>query len=129
MLGHGYDIARALRRPHMADAERVGLTLPFLMTAMPRVVNGRTAAGHSACYALRVRGGGGFAVTFTDGTAVVSAEPPRRPDCTIMTEPVTFLLIALGRRGATEALARGKVLAWGRKPWLALRFPALFTAP
>jgi hypothetical protein len=59
----------------------------------------------------------------------VSAEPPRRPDCTIMTEPVTFLLIALGRRGATEALARGKVLAWGRKPWLALRFPALFTAP
>ncbi|MES9524991.1 sterol-binding protein, partial [Streptomyces capoamus] len=26
-------------------------------------------------------------------------------------------------------IARGKVLAWGRKPWLAPGFPALFTAP
>jgi uncharacterized protein (TIGR03083 family) len=129
MLGHGYDIARALRRPHMVDAERVALALPFLMTAMPRVVDSRAAAGHNACYSLRVRGGGGFAVTFTDGTAAVGAEPPRRPDCTIMTEPVTFLLIALGRCGATEALVRGKVVSWGRKPWLAPRFPGLFTAP
>jgi uncharacterized protein (TIGR03083 family) len=129
MLGHGYDIARALRRPHMVDSERVALTVPFLMTAMPWVVNGRTAAGHSACYALRVRGGARFAVTFTDGTAVVSAEPPRRPDCTIVAEPVTFLLLALGRCGSARALFGGKIVAWGRKPWLAPGFPALFAAP
>jgi uncharacterized protein (TIGR03083 family) len=129
MLGHGYDIARAMGRPHMVDGERVGLALPFLMTAMPRVVEPRTAAGHNACYDLRVRGGDRFAVTFTDGTAAVSPEPPRRPDCVIVAEPVTFFLLALGRRGPVGAVARGGIVAWGRKPWLAAGFPGLFTAP
>ncbi|MEV6205601.1 maleylpyruvate isomerase family mycothiol-dependent enzyme [Kitasatospora sp. NPDC051914] len=129
MLGHLYDIAVALRRPHPIDRARVVLTLPFLTAAMPRVVDPRSAAGHDACYELRLRGGERFAVTFTDGGAAVSEEPPRRPDCTILTEPVAFFLMALGRYTATDALTRGKVLAWGRKPWLAPRFPALFTAP
>ncbi|MFJ9446598.1 maleylpyruvate isomerase family mycothiol-dependent enzyme [Kitasatospora sp. NPDC101235] len=129
MLGHLYDIAVALGRPHPIDRQRVELTMPFLRTAMPRVTDARTAAGHSACYRLRVRGLDGFAVTFTDGAAAVSQEPPRRPDCTILVEPVTFLLLALGRCTATGALVRGKVLAWGRRPWLAPAFPGLFTAP
>ncbi|MER6396721.1 maleylpyruvate isomerase family mycothiol-dependent enzyme [Kitasatospora sp. NPDC001603] len=129
MLGHGYDLAVALRRPHMVDRHRVALTVPFLMAAMPRVVDGRSAAGHTACYDLRVRGGARFTVTFRDGVAEVSAGPARRPDCTILTEPVAFLLLALGRCGPYAVLARGKVLAWGRRPWLALGFPLLFTAP
>ncbi|WP_354644591.1 maleylpyruvate isomerase family mycothiol-dependent enzyme [Kitasatospora camelliae] len=129
MLGHLYDIAVALGRPHPIDRHRVGLTMPFVRTAMPWVLDARASAGHNACYRLRVRGLDGFAVTFTDGAAVVSQEPPRRPDCTILIEPVTFLLIALGRCSATGALARGKVFAWGRRPWLAPAFPALFAAP
>ncbi|WP_406096424.1 maleylpyruvate isomerase family mycothiol-dependent enzyme [Kitasatospora purpeofusca] len=129
MLGHLYDIAVALGRPHPIDRRRVGLTMPFLRTAMPLVVDARAAAGHSACYRLRVRGLDGFAVTFTDGAAVVTQEPPRRPDCTVLTEPVAFLLIALGRFTATDALRRGRVLAWGRRPWLASSFPGLFAAP
>ncbi|MFI6844390.1 maleylpyruvate isomerase family mycothiol-dependent enzyme [Kitasatospora sp. NBC_00085] len=129
MLGHGYDLAVALRRPHMVDRHRVALTVPFLMTAMPRVVDGRSAAGHTACYDLRIRGGARFTVTFLDGAAEVSPGPTTRPDCTILTEPVTFLLLALGRCDPFAVLARGKVLAWGRKPWLALRFPLLFKAP
>ncbi|MFD0278977.1 maleylpyruvate isomerase family mycothiol-dependent enzyme [Kitasatospora sp. NPDC127111] len=129
MLGHLYDIAVALGRPHPIDRHRVGLTMPFLRAAMPRVTDARAAAGHNACYKLRVRGLGGFAVTFTDGAAVVNPEPPRRPDCTILTEPVAFFLIALGRYTAVDALARGKVLAWGRRPWLAPAFPGLFAAP
>lgn len=129
MMGHGYDMAVALRRPHMVDAHTVALAMPFLQWGMPRVVDARAAAGHGGCYLLRVRGGARFAVTFTDGTAQVAAEPPRRPDCTILTEPVTFFLIALGRCNPTAAIARGKVLAWGRKPWLAPGFAGLFTAP
>ena len=129
MLGHGYDIAVALKQPHMIDRHGVGLTLPFLTTAMPRVVNPRAAAGHTACYDLRVRGGSRLAVTFTDGAASVTPALPRRPDCTIVAEPVTFFLLALGRCTTTRAVARGKILTWGRKPWLAAGFPALFTAP
>ncbi|MFE5187638.1 maleylpyruvate isomerase family mycothiol-dependent enzyme [Streptomyces sp. NPDC056628] len=129
MLGHGYDIAAALGQPHMINRDRVDLAMPFLITAMPRVVDVRAADGHSACYELRVRGLSRLTVTFTNGTVAVHAEPSRRPDCTIMIEPITFFLLALGRRTATGAIARGKVFAWGRKPWLAPGFPALFAAP
>lgn len=128
MLGHGWDMARALGRPHMIDRDRVELSLPFLRAAMPRVVNA-SAAGHHACYALRVRGLSGFAVTFADGAARLSETPPRRPDCTISAEPVTFFLIALGRCNPVGAVARGRIVSWGRRPWAAFRFPELFTAP
>ncbi|MEU2429874.1 maleylpyruvate isomerase family mycothiol-dependent enzyme [Streptomyces sp. NPDC007861] len=130
MLGHGYDLARALDRPHMIDRARVPLTLPFLITALPRVVNPAATAGLTARYAIRLRGGGGFGATFTGGVlTAASPRPPSRPDCTILTEPVAFLLMALGRRGPWGAMARGGVFAWGRRPWLAPRFPMLFTAP
>ncbi|MFD7440062.1 maleylpyruvate isomerase family mycothiol-dependent enzyme [Streptomyces sp. NPDC059909] len=129
MLGHGYDLARALGRPHMIDRARVELTLPFLVTAMPRVVDPAAAAGHTARYAVRLWGGAGIGVTFTDGEVAVGPQAPDRPDCTILTEPVTFLLMALGRCAPWGAIARGRALAWGRKPWLAPRFPTLFVAP
>jgi uncharacterized protein (TIGR03083 family) len=128
MLGHGYDLARALGRPHMVSRARAELSLPFLMVAMPRVV-GPVAAGHTARYTVRLWGGVRFGATFTDGAVAVSTRPPGRPDCTILVEPVAFLLVALGRLGPWGALARGRVLAWGRKPWLAPCFPTLFTPP
>ncbi|AYC36860.1 hypothetical protein DWG14_01070 [Streptomyces griseorubiginosus] len=127
LLGHGYDIAVALRGPHMVDREVVAFTLPFMRLAMPRVVNAG-ATDHHACYLLRV-GRDRFAVTFSDGVPTVTDAPPRRPDCTIAIDPVAFLLLALGRWTAPTAMARAKVIAWGRKPWLGLRFPLLFTAP
>ncbi|WP_406205365.1 maleylpyruvate isomerase family mycothiol-dependent enzyme [Streptomyces decoyicus] len=129
MLGHGYDLARALERPHMIDRARVELTLPFLITAMPRVTDTARTAGLSARYAIRLWGGARFGVTVTNGAVSVSPQPPARPDCTILIEPVTFLLMALGRRKQWGALARGRILVRGRKPWLAPRFPALFKAP
>jgi putative sterol carrier protein len=76
-----------------------------------------------------LRGGTRFAVRIDDGTAQVSAEPSQRPDCTIVSEPVTFFLLALGRCNPGAAIARGRILAWGRKPWLASGFPAYFIAP
>ncbi|MFD3421971.1 maleylpyruvate isomerase family mycothiol-dependent enzyme [Streptomyces decoyicus] len=129
MLGHGYDLARALRRPHMIDRARVELTLPFLITAMPRVTDTARTAGLSARYAIRLWGGARFGVTVTNGAVSVGPQPPTRPDCTILIEPVTFLLMALGRRNQWGALAQGRILVRGRKPWLAPRFPALFKAP
>ncbi|MFF2519829.1 maleylpyruvate isomerase family mycothiol-dependent enzyme [Streptomyces sp. NPDC058086] len=129
MLGHGYDLARALGRAHMIDRGRVRLTLPFLMTAMPRVTDTAHTAGLSACYAIRLWGGGRFGVRVAGGAVSVDERLPGRADCTILIEPVTFLLMALGRRGQWGALAQGRILVGGRKPWLAPRFPALFKAP
>ncbi|MFG2331148.1 maleylpyruvate isomerase family mycothiol-dependent enzyme [Streptomyces sp. NPDC048604] len=129
MLGHGYDLARALGRPHMIDRARVELTLPFMITAMPRVVDPAAVAGLNARFTVRLWGGARFGVTVADGAVRVTDGPVERPDCTILTEPVTFLLMALGRSGPWGAMARGRALSWGRRPWLAPRFPALFVAP
>ncbi|MFF4835365.1 maleylpyruvate isomerase family mycothiol-dependent enzyme [Streptomyces sp. NPDC001315] len=129
MLGHGYDLARALKRPHMIDRDRVGLCMPFMLSVMPRVVDPAAIADLAVRYAIRLRGGAAFGVTLGDGAVHVTPTPLERPDCTILIEPVTFLLIALGRRNPWRAIGQGQVVAWGRKPWLAPRFPTLFTAP
>ncbi|MFF1568589.1 maleylpyruvate isomerase family mycothiol-dependent enzyme [Streptomyces sp. NPDC058293] len=129
MLGHGYDLARALGRAHMIDRERVRLTLPFMLTAMPRVTDASGTAGLSVRYAIRLWGGGRFDVRVAAGAVSVGERLSGRADCTILIEPVTFLLMALGRRGQWGALAQGRILVRGRKPWLAPRFPALFKAP
>ncbi|MGW1225918.1 maleylpyruvate isomerase family mycothiol-dependent enzyme [Streptomyces sp. NPDC002530] len=129
LLGHGYDLARARRRPHMVDRTRAALTLPFMIEAMPRVTDPAAVGGLDARYAVRLWGGGQFGVTFTDGTVTVSPALPDRPDCTLSVEPVTFLLMALGRRSPVGAMARGRVVARGRRPWLGPRFPGYFTAP
>ncbi|MFC8226468.1 maleylpyruvate isomerase family mycothiol-dependent enzyme [Streptomyces sp. NPDC057287] len=129
MLGHGYDLARALRRPHMVEPARAGLALPFIIEAMPRVTDAKSTAGLTARYAVRLRGGGCFGVTFDDGAVTAGGRLPDRPDCTISIEPTTFLLMALGRCAPAGAMARGRVFAWGRKPWIGPRFPGYFRAP
>jgi hypothetical protein len=96
---------------------------------MPRVVGTALATGLTARYSVRPRGGVGFGATFTDGAVTVGPTPPSRPDCTILTEPTTFLLMALEPPEPVGGHGPRHVLAWGRKPWLAPRFPRLFTAP
>ncbi|MFI1766580.1 maleylpyruvate isomerase family mycothiol-dependent enzyme [Streptomyces sp. NPDC020800] len=130
MLGHGYDLARALNRPHMLDRVRVSLCMPFMLSVMPRVADATATAGLTARYRIRLRGGEEFGVSLADGAVQVTAGAPAyRADCTILLEPVAFLLIALGRLNPWRAIAQGQILAWGPKPWLAPRFPTLFTAP
>ncbi|MFJ9867718.1 maleylpyruvate isomerase family mycothiol-dependent enzyme [Streptomyces sp. NPDC101165] len=130
MLGHGYDLAAALGRPHMVDGPRVSLCMPFMLSVMPRVTNTAATAGLTARYTVRLRGGEAFGVALADGAVQVTPGPPQdRSDCTILIEPTAFLLVALGRLNPWRAIARGQILAWGSKPWLAPRFPTLFTAP
>ncbi|MFF0430785.1 maleylpyruvate isomerase family mycothiol-dependent enzyme [Streptomyces sp. NPDC004327] len=129
MLGHGYDLARSAGRPHMLDRERVELTLPFMTAAMPRVADQAAIAGLTARYRVRLWGGARFGVTIADGAVTTTTGPFERPDCTVLTEPVAFLLMALGRIDPVPVMATGRALAFGRKPWLGPRFPRLFVAP
>jgi hypothetical protein len=50
-------------------------------------------------------------------------------DCVISAHPVTYLLVVYGRMPLGRALLRGRMLAWGRRPWLGLRFKDLFFNP
>jgi hypothetical protein len=63
-----------------------------------------------------------------DGAAEVRAASDP-VDCVISAAPAAFLLVGYGRLPIRRALLRGGVLAWGRRPWLGLRFNDHFVMP
>jgi hypothetical protein len=50
-------------------------------------------------------------------------------DCRISADPVAFLLVGYGRVSQWPQIARGKMVAWGRKPWLGVKFRSLLRKP
>jgi len=57
---------------------------------------------------------------------VGSVGRPPPADLRLSVDPVVFLLTSYGLMPSWKALARGGILAWGRKPWLAGPFTRLF---
>jgi uncharacterized protein (TIGR03083 family) len=129
MLSHGNAIAAALRQPPIVRAQHVELILPFIRTTMPRLVDRTAVRDLSACYELRLRGITRLSVVFTDGVATVSDTPQRPVDCTISVDPLSFFLLSTGLSGQWPLIARGKLRAWGCRPWLAFRFLGFFAIP
>ncbi|MGH3536214.1 MAG: SCP2 sterol-binding domain-containing protein [Pseudonocardiaceae bacterium] len=132
---HGADIARADGRKWRIDPARAamvvsGFVIPVIAALDPRaLVNTDRAAGLRATYELRIRGGDRFRLVFDNGALRIEKPSPRRVDCYISADPVAFLKIVWGRQSQWPAIARGQVLAWGRKPWLGPRFRVLLRNP
>ncbi|MDQ3825397.1 MAG: SCP2 sterol-binding domain-containing protein [Actinomycetota bacterium] len=129
-LMHGYDIARAAGRRWQIEpvhaAMVVGRFLIPVIRALGRaMVDAGTAAGLRATYDLRIRGGDRFHFIFNDGALSVEGPSQRPVDCHISADPVAFLLVAWARQSQWTAIATGKLLAWGRKPWLGPQFRSL----
>jgi uncharacterized protein (TIGR03083 family) len=128
---HGYDIARALGQSSSLDADTARLVIETAFTAMaPLLVDRGAAAGLEANFDVRVRGAEPFLVAVHGGdVAVSSTSGGARVDCHLSAEPVALMLVGYGRISHWSALARFRLIAWGRRPWLALRFPRLFVSP
>lgn len=129
VLVHGFDVGRAEKAPWDIPAHEARLLIDGLLPVLPMYVNEDAAHNLKATYALQVRGGSRAHLMFEGGRLTVDGPKERRIDCTISAEPVTFALLAYGRVGPHAAAARGKVIAWGRRPWLGLRFAKLFDTP
>lgn len=125
---HGRDIARALGRPWTVDPAHARLILDGLATMMPGWVNPAGAAGHTATYEFRIRGGTTHFWAFRDGRFSI-VDDLRRPDAVVSADPVACLLIFYRRRSQWPAILSGRMLAWGRRPWLALSFAQRFHRP
>ncbi|MGH3938723.1 MAG: maleylpyruvate isomerase N-terminal domain-containing protein [Pseudonocardiaceae bacterium] len=132
---HGYDIAHAARRRWRIEPAHAAMVLarfivPVLQTLDPRaMVNGAKAAGLQATYDIRIRGGDRFHFIFDDGALRVEEPSSRRIDCHISAEPVAFLMVIWNRQRQWTAITQGKLMAWGRKPWLGPRLRALIRTP
>jgi uncharacterized protein (TIGR03083 family) len=134
---HGYDIARAAGRPWRINPAYAALLmdwffLPVIRDSDPRMlVNAGTAAGVHAIFDVRIRGGSQFHLhfVFDDGTLRVETPSARRVDCHLSADPVAFLLVFWQRQSQWAAIAKGQLMAWGRKPWLAARFRSFLATP
>jgi hypothetical protein len=61
-----------------------------------------------------------------DGTAIFAHGPAPDADCRLSADPVAFLLAGSNRQSQWKTLLTGKMVAFGRKPWLALNFKTVF---
>lgn len=132
---HGRDIAKADGRHWPINAAHAGLVFDgfiwpvFGELGSRSMVDQTAAAGVNAVYDIRIRGGNRYRFTFDDGALVVETPTSERVDCHISADAVAFLLVAWGRQSQWEAIAKGKLVAWGRKPWLGPKFRSLVRNP
>lgn len=130
---HGYDIARPEGRPWAIDGSHaalivLGFLFPVLQALDPRaMVDQDKAAGLRACFEVRVRGSAQRVyLVFDDGALTAGTRrPARKVDCHLSVDPTAFLLVAWDRTSQWGPIAKGRMVAWGRKPWLGLRFRSL----
>lgn len=129
---HGYDVARTLRQPWPISRSAALLLLNAFEAMLPVVVDpGASSSVRTACV-MHLRGGPQLYVTVDRGRVDVSRDHlagGARADCHISADPVAFVLVAYGRVNQWQAIATGKLTAWGRRPWRALSFRGLFHNP
>jgi uncharacterized protein (TIGR03083 family) len=133
LVVHGRDIAVAegvpwpIERGH-ANLIVNGFLFPVL-GSLGRAMLSPAGAGADAVFDVRVRGGGRAWLRFGDGDFTVTTSAQGPVDCHLSVDPEAFLLLAWGRLGQWPAIARGKLLSWGRKPWLGLRLRSWLKNP
>ena len=124
---HGWDIARAVGRPWPIDPGDVDLILDGVEPILPGWVDPARAGHLTATYEIRLRAGSTRRWSFRNGRLKVAADG--RPDVRISADPVALLLVFYRRQSQWPHIARGHLLAWGRRPWLAFTLAARFHKP
>jgi uncharacterized protein (TIGR03083 family) len=132
---HGYDMARAAGRKWRIEPAHAAMVIeqffvPVMQTCDPQTfVNADKAAGRQATYQVHLRGGGRCNWIFDNGSLTLE-EPSTRPvDCHILADPPAFFMVFWQRQSQWNAIVKGQLLAWGRKPWLGLKFRSLIRSP
>ncbi len=116
---HGLDISRALGHPWKISRDEALMIAYGALVVADKFVSDTTLR---AVYEVRYRGGETVSMTFFDGRLSVGRGRVAKADCRISVDPVVGLLLAYGRVSQWRAGLTGRVVVWGRKPWLAFRF-------
>jgi len=128
LLLHGFDIAKAEAQPWEVGKDDAALSIAGLSYMLPYYVNEEAARGKDLRFRLQVRGGATFDLKFRG--ADLTIEPPLgSPDCKISADPAAYLLVGYGRIGRAGPILTGKIVSYGRKPWLGLTLTKLIANP
>jgi uncharacterized protein (TIGR03083 family) len=126
---HGWDIARATSRPWPIRPRHAELILRGVDPVLPGFVNRSAAGVLTATFRFKMRGQGTHVYSFVNGRLDVNPGTGRKIDAHISAEPVAALLVLYQRESQWKHIAMGRMLAWGRKPWLALTLVNRFYPP
>ena len=129
-LVHAWDLSAVTGRPIAIEPVDARMILYAVATILPKAVDEDAARGFTGTYELQIRDGACLRLHFEDGEMFVSDVEPGGPaDCRILADAPAFLLTGYGRGSQVAPIVTGKVLAWGRKPWLAGTFTNLVRSP
>jgi hypothetical protein len=134
-LIYGYDIAHAERTPWAISSAHAALALTgfiFLMVSRldaRAMVNQEKAAGVRASYEIHIRRFARVFLSFDDGALRVEPVALRRVDCHVSADPAALFLVMWGRVNQWSEVLRGRLFAWGRKPWLGPRLRTMIRNP
>jgi uncharacterized protein (TIGR03083 family) len=122
LIVHGRDIAKALHRPWPIHPHHAALVIEALGPILPGWVRPERVQGFNATLEIRLRGQATYTWVFQEGRLHINpASADGKPfDAHITGDPATILLVFYGREPQWRQIATGRMLAWGRKPWLAL---------
>jgi hypothetical protein len=129
ILIHGLDIARALDVPWHISAHEAALTfdlflMPMLGGKSGRLLAGGGGNGNGTRVTLEFRSKHTTPVILTRENGRLRVEPAdgRKIDARVTFDPATMMLTIFRRTRLARAVATGKVLAFGRRPWAAVGY-------
>jgi hypothetical protein len=125
LLVHGYDVGRTIGRPWPIDEGEATIVFEGISQIVHLFLD-PVRSRHDASFELRLRTGPSFVFRFSDGALRVETGRARDVDCRIIADPAALLPVLYKRRSQWGAIARGRLVAFGRRPWLALRLKDRF---
>lgn len=128
IFAHGLDMAGPEGTTWEVTREQARWLIEGLIPVLPLFVDRPAAAGFSGSFDINLRGGPRLYLVFSDGELSVQ-DHAGSVDCRIKADPVDFVLVSYGRRSQWRSIARGKLMAYGRKPWLGLKLNSLLLNP
>lgn len=127
LVVHRADLASVAGVRMKITGDRARAVLQGAIPVSEHYVNTEVARRAAGTYHLHIRGGEDWTVSVaTDGTARVEPGKPARADLHQHADAAALLALAYGRMSPIRAAMTMKVMAWGRKPWLAWRGRNLF---
>jgi uncharacterized protein (TIGR03083 family) len=129
LIVHGLDLARAVGRKWSIDAGHARLASTGMLAVLPLYLDREKAGGARINYEIRVKGSPPVYLCFANSEVLVTAQSIAPVDCRVTADPVAYLLLSYGRVKQMGPILRGKLIAWGRKPWLGPRLRTLLLDP
>lgn len=122
---HGTQIAEAVAQPYQVPQQQMRDAAAL---ALPSLVDPRAAAGFTATYSLRFRGATPLLYGWDDGAFWVEDGRQRPVDCRLNADCRAFLLQGIGLYPVWKMALTGRMVSYGRRPWLSLKLPRLLPA-